>query len=72
MAVPYIQNKLFDENKPTNEYLAYSALWEFFFQEHKLMLLNSQMDDILKEADKFRQTFNGKSMLKTDKVDTNY
>ena len=46
------------ENTPTNEYKAYSALWEFFFQEHGLMLLNGQMDDILREVDKFKSTFN--------------
>ena len=65
MAIQSIQQPLFVENKPTNEYLAYSAIWEYFFQEHNLMLLNSDIDEILHQADKFKETFNGKNNLTT-------
>lgn len=40
--------------QPIVEFKAYSKLWDFFNQEHGLMLLNSQMDDILTACEQFK------------------
>ncbi len=43
-----------------SEVMAYSELFNFFNQEHGLILLNSEMDDIVKAVDCFKNQFNGK------------
>lgn len=40
------------------EVKAYSDLFCFFNQEHGLVLLNQEMDDIVKAVDKFKAQFN--------------
>lgn len=42
-----------------SEVMAYSELFNFFNQEHGLILLNSEMDDIIHAVDKFKKQFNG-------------
>lgn len=34
---------------------AYSNLWNFFFNEHNLILLNEQMDEIVRAVDQFKE-----------------
>ena len=66
-----MQQDLFKE-QPTKEYQAYSYLWEFFFHEHNLMLLNEQIDEITKAVDKFKEIHNGKKENNTSGEHTLY
>ena len=67
------QSTLFPE-KPNviDEVVAYSFIWEFFFQEHGLMLLNEQIDDITRAVDKFKSLYDGKKETNTTGDNTPY
>lgn len=41
-----------------NQAVAYNELFEFFYNEHGLTLLHSELDDIISAVDKFKETFN--------------
>lgn len=41
-----------------HEHTAYNELFEFFYQEHGLTLLHSQLDDIISAVKQFEKTFN--------------
>ena len=41
-----------------NEVVSYNNLWSFFHQEHGLTLIHSQMDDIIRAVEAFKETFN--------------
>lgn len=41
-----------------NEFNAYSNLHDFFFNEHGVILTNSEIDDIVKQIDAFKKEFN--------------
>lgn len=41
------------------EVKAYSELFNFFNQEHGLILLNCEMDEIVRACDNFKKQFNG-------------
>ena len=43
---------------PNNQAIAYNELFEFFLQEHGLTLIYSEIDDIIKALEKFKETFN--------------
>ena len=44
--------------EPIPDFKAYNFLWQFFFDEHKLTLLHSEMDDIIHAVEQFKIIFN--------------
>jgi hypothetical protein len=52
-----------DENEMPIEYRseadAYYDLFDFFHNEHNLILINAELDDIIKAVDNFKTKFNG-------------
>lgn len=41
-----------------NEAIAYSRLFDFFNEQHDLVLLHGEMDDIIKAVDSFKEKYN--------------
>ncbi len=59
------QNEIWPKESPENEteeMKAKNALWYYFFDNFKLMLLDEHITEIAKQVETY------KSMLKTDKV----
>lgn len=60
------QNETIDTGIPIeykSEVDAYNYLWNFFNQEHNLVLLNSEMDEIIHSVDMFKKIFNGEKII---------
>lgn len=48
-----------EETDQERQFKAYSYLFDFFFQEHDLMLLQEQMDEICHSVNTFKKMYDG-------------
>lgn len=58
-AIESIPKNFNSHNKAVNEFKAYSDIIDFFRLEHNLVLLDSEIDEICYQVDKFKKKFNG-------------
>lgn len=56
------QVSLFSENDPKKEVVAKNNLWHYFFDNFGLMLLDEQINEILKKVTEFQLATNQKEI----------